>query len=285
MDLLDDLKKQAEAARQDKTSQEDDARREAKNAKEQGEALKQTYRYLKEMVQALNAAKPEVSVDYEVHGFGTLSGLAQEDYVLDKGETEDGLRTIVVHFQCGAAEESPRQLVVESRDAIQRQREFLWQHNLRYTDKVTADGVGTFFLEPVVYVKLEFIPDLTMGKIKLVLTNFDHLGNTIRRIEPERITRETLDDVAALILRKSTGLEHLTNDQISPEMRQRIQEGLKKEKEDQERHEQQVAAQMAEEERMRQEQRLVNKAKRKIDSLGRRAVGYVKNASRTDGDS
>ena len=77
MGHLDDLKKQAEAARQIHSEQHVGGQEAAQNTKEVARALKLIYRYLKEVIQQLNAAKPEIFVDYQVEGYGSLTGLGQ----------------------------------------------------------------------------------------------------------------------------------------------------------------------------------------------------------------
>ena len=84
------------------------------------------------------------------------------------------------------------------------------------------------------------------------------------------MSRDKLDEITGLILRKSRDLDALSTGQMTDEMRMRIKEGLRKEQEMRRRHEVQLAAQRAAEEQAKTEDKLVSRLRKNIGTLVKR---------------
>ncbi len=131
------------------------------------------------------------------------------------------------------------------------------------------DG-GSLYVEPKVIVRLEFSPDIKQRKIRLEIRNLLEVGTTTRWIDAKDVSRDKLDEITGLILRKSRDLDALSTGQMTDEMRMRIKEGLRKEQEMRRRHEVQLAAQRAAEEQAKTEDKLVSRLRKNIGTLVKR---------------
>ncbi len=268
MGYLDELKKQSEAIRSEQERQQSQESQQSAVARQLQPALKTIHGYLREAIEVLNVVQPEVPVGYEVKGLGALTNLRQENYTLSVDNWEN-IQLLAVRFECLHPHADARVVTVKGRNEFIAQREYLWRNNFQFKEKFTMDG-GTLYVEPKIVVRLEFAPDVKQGKIRLDIRNLLEVGMTTRWIDAKDVTRDKLDEITGLILRKSRDLDSLSTGQMTDEMRMRIKEGLRKEQEMRRRHEVQLAAQRAAEEQAQTEDKLVSRLRRNIGGLVRR---------------
>jgi hypothetical protein len=220
MKLLDQLKKEAAAikARQEKPEIEAPEKN-AQILQVVRPGMQALYDYLNQLVEQLNTHNPEVSVSYEVEGYGTLSKLEQVDYKLIADNVDDLEKFTLSFVRKG---EGLHKFQRKTKDGVKRQKEYLWSHGLRFESKLSIDGVGTFSLRPNVPVTFEFSVDLKKPAVRLQITNHDILGRTIYRYEPEMIDDAFMDELAKYVLRRPNQFNELSGNTVSDETRQRL---------------------------------------------------------------
>lgn len=266
MKYLDELKKQSKSTQQDLEIQKKDEQIQLRILHSLQPRLRSILEYLEELVSILNEVKPQMTVSYEIEGYGSLTDLHQQAYSVQVSNREN-IRNITLNFECLDEKLDERTFTVEGRDAFHQQREYMWRNNLRFNDKFTADGRGMFFLEPKIHVQLIFTPDTIQDKIKLQMCNYFGIGRTERWIAPAHINQDSLDrDLGGLILRKTNDLVELSTGRLTDDMRKKIQETLQLEQEEQRRIDERLAA----EEQAQHEVRLVNKVRSNLNALVRK---------------
>ncbi len=268
MGYLDELKKQSEVIRSEQERQESQESQQSAVARELQPALKAIHEYLREAIEVLNVVQPEVPVGYDIKGVGPLNNLRQENYTLSVDNWEN-INQLAVRFECQQPKADVRVVNVKGRNEFVAQREYLWRNNFQFKEKFTMDG-GSLYVEPKVIVRLEFSPDIKQRKIRLEIRNLLEVGTTTRWIDAKDVSRDKLDEITGLILRKSRDLDALSTGQMTDEMRMRIKEGLRKEQEMRRRHEVQLAAQRAAEEQAKTEDKLVSRLRKNIGTLVKR---------------
>ena len=271
MGYLEDLKQEAQTVKAEQQSQETSEQATQSHAAELRPKLQQIYEYLKDLVEQLNVVNPDLRLSYHVEGLGQLTGLRQGDYAVS-GDDANNLNTVTLTFSCGDGDGERRMLQTADRDAFLRQRDYLWTHNLQFDYKVSATGQATFLLQPKVTVRIEFVLEPELGKIRCTARNLDRLGKDSYLIEPGAIDASGLDAIAALVLRKSTTLETLTGAGLSDQDRARIRDALQKEREELRRHDRIVATIRAAEARKAAENRPINRLRRGVTDQVNRCV-------------
>lgn len=228
MAYLDELKQQAQVIRGEQKGGSPEARQQAVVARTVHLSLRLIHRYLQELAEQLNVVKPIVSASYDIEGYGSLADLSQQDYTV---QVDDPKNIGAISFTCSCLHHDtrPRLLRTPDRFAFLKQRDYLWQHGLQFDSKLTVSGEGTFFLDPSVPMTLRFLPDNTNHRIRLVIKNFDRLGEDSYFIDPRKIDRQRLDGIAGVVLRKPNSLERLTGPLIADEVKARIRHALEQE--------------------------------------------------------
>ncbi len=267
MGYLDELKKQSESLRNEQDGQGDRELEESRILQALQPALQTILHYLEDLAKVLNVVKPKISMSYDVKGYGTLGGLYQRDYSVQVDNREH-IQEITLSFECADTNMEEKIFTIEGRDAFLRQRDYMSKNNLQFNEKLSVDGRGTFYLEPRIYARFLFLPDLTQGKIKLQMRNFLGLGRTDRWIDPKNVSKDTLDsDLGGLILRKTTDIDQLSTARMTEDMRKQIQVSLKQREQEAQK---QLEERIAEEQKAQEEARLVNRLRRNFGDLLRK---------------
>jgi len=102
----------------------------------------------------------------------------------------------------------------------------MWDHNLRFTSKLLADGTGVFNLEKFVPVTLEFESQPGRGAVRLRIRNLQVLGTNTVYFEPERLTVEFCEELGKAVLRKANRFDELSGNRLSYEARKRLRQQL-----------------------------------------------------------
>lgn len=229
MSILDDLKKQAELAKaQQDTERESTERREAAFRRSAQPAMLTALNYLRELVDTLNMAEPDVRSSYEVEGCGRLKGLPQSDYRLSVDDAE-AIGSLKLGFLCS---DGNTQVCLVEANRVSWQKNYLWRHGLTFTyrERMHRTGsVGEFNLVRKVPVSFSFTVDQDTAAIQLTVTNLDSLGEKHYRLTPESITNTFLEELAKAVVRKPHRLDELTGFRVDDETRRRLKERLEKE--------------------------------------------------------
>lgn len=261
MGYLDDLKKQARIVREEQQGSNPQEQQQTAIERVLQLSLRLIYGYLRELTEQLNVVKPDLSVSYDIEGYGRITGLCQGDYML---RIDDPQRTgeVSLAFACGHHDARPRVMRTPDRLAFLKQREYLWRHGLKFDSKLTVTGEGIFLLEPLIPVSLRFLPDLKTRRIRFLIKNLEDLGEASYLIDSHSLKREHLDGIAGLVLRKPNSLEKLIGPLITDNARLRIRQALAEERKQQVRHEAKAAAVFLAEQKAAAERRFPAKLRR-----------------------
>lgn len=224
MGVLDDLKKEAAAvtARAEESRNTEQERRE-EILRQIGPKMRELYNFFKELAETLNVVQPDVRADYQVDGFGMLQGLHQEGYRLS---TPDNRALTQLTFRYDCVSEGSTKFRIRGKEATERQRQYLWEHNLRFTAKILSDGDGEFSLETVVPVSFEFESDPERGAIRARVRNLNVLGATNTFYGTDQLTSEFLDELGKAVLRKPSRFNELSGNELSDDARKRLRQQL-----------------------------------------------------------
>lgn len=272
MGYLDDLKKQAQGIRKEQQDPPPQEHHQAAVERALQLSLRLIYGYLVELVEHLNVVKPEVSVSYEIEGYGRIADLRQDNYTLQIDDRRL-IGSITLSFTCGHPEPRPRVMRAPDRSAFMKQRDYLLRHGLTFDSKLAVSGEGTLLVEPMITVSLRFSPDPKARRIRFDIKNLSCLGQESYLIDPIRLNRQHLDGIAGLVLRKPDSLEKLTGPLITDDAKMRIRQALVEERKQQLRHDAEAAAISRAERKAEAETRIPARTRRAtLLALGRLAA-------------
>lgn len=231
MGLLDELKQEAESlkAREEETTQELTQADTERSSRMLEPKMKALYKYFTEFCDHLNVVTPDVSGDYLLEGLGTLTNLRQGDYKLATDEP-DSVNKFTFHWSCSRP--GRQEFKVPNAIVAEKHRENLWNYNLKFTKRDLQNGAGaSFVVEAFVPVTCEFEADPVKGVIRLKLKNLGALGIINHAYKPERVNEELMDEFAKLVLRRPNRFDELSGEKMSETLRQKLREGVEKERE------------------------------------------------------
>ena len=214
MSLLDDLKKQAESLRQQQVSS--DALF-SQNLLAVHDRLKEALLYWVDMFNSLNVIKPVVTRTYYLDGGNaTLDPLSQFDYnVNGRRKTvdhHDYIEGIVLRMRCTT--DGALTVEKESSANVERMREHLWSHNIKFDLKEYRNDRGylergLFTIPRDVAVMVTIVGDLERGQIQMHTKNLEKLGEAHYLYDIAEFTREINEELAKMILGKPNQLRAL----------------------------------------------------------------------------
>lgn len=288
MGYLDDLKRQAQIICTKHQGPSPQEQQQAAVERALQLSLRLIYGYLRELAGQLNVVKPDLSVSYDIEGYGRIADLSQGEYTL-RIDDPRVIGDLSLSFACGHHNPRPRVMRTPDRSAFLKQRDYLWRHGLKFDSKLAVNGEGTFLLEPMVPVSLRFLPDPKTRRIRFVTKNLDRLGEESYLIDPLRLNRQHLDGIAGLVLRKPNSLEKLIGPLITDEAKTRIRQALAEERKRQLRHEAKAAAISLAEQKAEAERRIPVRVRRAtlmtiarlaaaVNALGKRLRPHVLSA-------
>lgn len=208
MGLLDDLKREADLAREAKeTEAERLAKLEVLYRSSLQPKLLEIYRYLSEMIEQLEAVGWTVMAAYDIPGIGSIEGFRQGGYRLHIDSAECPKR-VSIGVACTLDDE--RRYTVSGAQADELSR-FLVAQKLQFTEWPLRNSLG----EPmgsVYQVKLGvrgglvFEADVASSRIRVITHNFEGLADREYLFGPASLDGNWLDDLGHFLLRKKTVL-------------------------------------------------------------------------------
>ena len=137
MSLLDELKKQAEAKQtQEQIDKQRRAELEARSRNDVLPKLTQIYSYLKELLKQLEILQADVRADYNLKGYGNLTGLRQQGYEL-LTDSRENMTKLSLGFYCVG--EGELKFELNTRQQVEQQKEYFKEHDLAYTSRDYRD--------------------------------------------------------------------------------------------------------------------------------------------------
>ena len=174
-------------------------------------AMRALHEYLQQLANHLNNATADQAFAYDIEGYGSLSALKQNKFVVSVDD-ENLIQTCVLRYCCS------RPLGVEfyqpNKEAGERQQQYLWKHKLRFSSRKMTDERWLFELESYVPVTFEFIVNAGRQIIQLKVTNQDSLGTVGYSYHTDDINPLYLDELAKYLMHKRSRFHELSGDVV-----------------------------------------------------------------------
>jgi hypothetical protein len=230
MGILDELKREAEFARQNKSQEELRKEEEERVYREElAPRMIALHQFLIELVKLLEESGRPVTADYELPGIGKVENLAHGNYGVSI-DSSTAPRKIVLSFECQAPQE--KQYTVSPRKAADETSLFLREQKILFTEWPIRDGVGniigaTFLVRPKVRVSIFFEADQENFCLYVISRNFEGIGTKHSRVGYQQFNEAWKDQLGRYLLRKTP---HLFIPSITDEQRRALQARLALEK-------------------------------------------------------
>jgi len=230
MGLLDELKQQAENLKSVEDEAGDAPQADTEAVRRQlAPKMKALYKYFNEFNDHLNVVTPDVTGDYLLEGLGTLTNLRQGDYKLATDDPKS-LDKFTFHWTC--SRQGRQEFKVANPIIAEKQRETLWNYNLKFNKRDLQNGAGAVFVvDAYVPVTCEFEADPVKNVIRLKLKNLGALGIINHSFPPDKVNEELMDEFAKLVLRRPNRFDELSGEKMSDTLRQQLRESVQKERE------------------------------------------------------
>ena len=226
MGVIDDLRKQSESLRTSKQAEKD-------RRKEHDRVYQDTikprisalYDYLKELIDHLVFLKTETPVSYRFRGSNAEFGFNQQNYRLRTQGSQD---ITAIHLFCDAVAITPPTLTVRGESVATPLIKELKEHALNASSHRAANGNAKIEIEPMIPIQFNFAVDRDHNCVIFTLNNYSELGIIREIFQPEQLTDQWLDDIGALIVRKS---DRIIRRSLTVEQRIKIKQRLDQEEE------------------------------------------------------
>jgi hypothetical protein len=206
MGLLDDLKQQADSLRQKQQVSQEVLNQNLVLAHAK---LNETLRYWIEVFNSLNVIKPVIPRFYFLDAANRMENLLQCDYNVNGRrltvDHKDYIEAVVLRFRCIAG----HKLTIEKQTdpLVQRLRDMLWAHNLRFDLKEYRNergyverGVFTVMCEVPVQILID--ADLEKAQVRITGKNLEKLGEFAYTYDFDEFGKPILEELAKVIIAK-----------------------------------------------------------------------------------
>jgi len=225
MDFLDELKKEA-AAKRSGTARPSGSGTPEPSAGEVGVWTKarELYAFLKELAEELNVVQPEIEASYTIPRIGKLSGLRQERYRV----VSDSREELPARFALECVRQGGRGLQswANSREECEARRKFLQNNYLEFRCTRQPDWRYLFHIEPVVTVSFAFEVLPEQGIIKHTQRNLNGLGVVTYHLNPAKLTREAMNELAKRVVRRPDRFDELVSERVPEDIRKEFQQKI-----------------------------------------------------------
>lgn len=210
MGIIEDLKKQAQQNKKQHGSDSDDLLK--FNQASLVTQLQKIHQFLRELVEQLHAAEPDIRVDLPVMKIGTCTGLKQEHFRL---LAESNINAEVLSLTCNLVNEQPCQLPIKDFEKINNLPEQLYAMDVRSEIITTPDKDPCLEITGGIPARFIFEVDPHAGLIRVKIRNYTELGHKHFHLKPEQIDDDFLETLGEFILRKNTNLLSILQESTS----------------------------------------------------------------------
>ena len=210
MAFLDDLKKEAEAQRQQELQQtQSKLVAVSQNFLLVQKKYKEINHYLLELVNQLNVLNLDLRRQYYIEGFGMIDDFRPRDYALSIDSIRIGQKdfanTLMLRFKCATEKNITVERNVPAQ--IDNLKEYLWQNNLKYqcTEYKNERGVvsrAIFNITSEIPISIRFSADFENAKIFLQMKNFGGLTVNEYIYDADEVDAALLDEMAKYLIDK-----------------------------------------------------------------------------------
>lgn len=213
MGVLDELRKEAEAAAAEKEQETTQRQQALAQARAQLEPrMRELYKYFNEFKHHLEALGKEVQATYEIKDIGLVEELQQGQY----GVSTDNPECIEnFTFRCVCAK--PGALQVHQRDAatVAVYRDYLRDSGLQAKVRDAGGGSAVFMVQPAIPVSVRFTADYERMAIRLRIRNLSTVGVSRHTLTMAKVNDKLLDELAKAFLRRPNRFDELVGATIS----------------------------------------------------------------------
>jgi hypothetical protein len=225
MGILDDLKREADLARQNQEAAERHRTQLERIYRDEIEPrLTKIHSYLSEMRDCLNTVGWAVEATYQLPGFGTVKNLQQSNYRIYV-DSHKALKKIIFEVEGGYPDE--RKFAVES-SKLEEARQFLISQNVVFTEWPAYQGTD-WILQGKLRIKLGVVieADIENSRIKVISHNIEGLNVRHYQFVYSNVDEAWLDQLGRYILRK---VDHLGYTHLPDETRLALREKVAEQK-------------------------------------------------------
>lgn len=208
MNILEDLKKQAEKRRQDieQSSQQSSGLRMIRSM-QIVTGLQQLHSYLHELIEQLNFLEPDIRVDMPLDHFGALDNLRQGDYKL---LCESSYNKELVCLFCSLNNDSKLEVEIPD-DSAKSSLEVIKHQGL--LANIVSQSPARITIQGYVPVRIEFVSDFDEAGIHITIHNYHRIGDENYKFKVDKITDELLNELGKFITRAdNTFMDALVED-------------------------------------------------------------------------
>lgn len=210
MAFLDDLKKEADALKEQEQNQTQARALEVTQSFLLVQSrLKFTLAYLQELAKHLNTVSASITRTYYIDGFGTVDDFHPERFVVNSDrfniDEKEFIKIIYLRFAC----KTNREIVIEknSPSQIEMERQYLWQSNLKFQCTEFKNEKGhvdraSFKVANEIPVHIKFSADFEKACVFLALKNFNGLTVNQYTYDADEVDEKLLDEFAKYLVGK-----------------------------------------------------------------------------------
>lgn len=187
MGVLDDLKREAEAAKAQKQEQTLSAAAVRELAERTVQPrIQKLFKYFKDLKSQLDVVDAgDVLRAYDIQGVGELKQLVQCNYKLTTDDVPERVEQFAFHYEC--VRPGRREVRIAHRSTAAMLREYLWANNLKFTAREAGDSSIILSIENRVPVAFEFTADYDKPGVRLRVRNLNALGATVHMFRPMQV--------------------------------------------------------------------------------------------------
>ena len=223
MAFLDDLKKQAELQRQQaQTETQSKLVAVSENFLKVQAKYKEIQHYLQDLVNQLNVLNMDTRRSYYIDGFGMIDNFRPQDFALSLDAIrigqKDFINALMLRFKC--VTDQAITIERETPQLIDNQKDYLWQHNLKYQCAEFKNERGllvraVFTVASEVPVVAKFSADFESARITLRIKNLNGLTMNEFIFNVDEVTQQMLDEFAKFMLGQPNKLREIGIHQVS----------------------------------------------------------------------
>lgn len=211
--VLDDLKKEAQAAAAEQARETTARAKALAEAREQiAPRMRKAFKYFEELKQHLELVNREIRATYGVRGIGRVDGLLQGKYSVTASDPQSLEK---FSFRCVCAKSGVFQVNQADPASAAAYKAYLRDNRLQAKVRDAGKGAATFMVQPVVPVVVEFSSDYERVGIGLRVRNLNEIGVERHSLDVEQLDEKLLDEVAKAILRTDNRFDELVGNVIS----------------------------------------------------------------------
>lgn len=211
MGLLDELQQQAQ---QRKASDEDAARRKTEREEIYRSRLEPgmtaLFEYLKKLVDNLKILQPKKPVQYELAGYGKITGYIEHEYDL-KIDRHPGSMQIALSYPCVIAQAECPLVQVHGSGKVRAVSNAFQRYHIGglQESRKNANGEvtsGAFQARGKITVSATFDADADTAQVRMQFVNVDGLDSVTKHIVAEQFNEPLFDEIGRYLTREPSNL-------------------------------------------------------------------------------